>query len=88
MEHIPDRAEMLMFALIKELKRIGILSASEIQHVVSNYVDLRTMMPPKPSIEDVAAEPLSVMLVMMADKDMADLYMRMATERREDRSEG
>ena len=71
----PTRGELLTLALFKELKRIGILSESEMQNVVSNYVSLRILSPPKASIEEVADENFSVMLTMMASSELADTIM-------------
>ena len=77
------RAEALLLGLFKELRRIGILSEHEMQRVVSNYVDMRTMIPPNPSIDEVADEPFSMMLVMMADDSVKERYMKEASRRQE-----
>ncbi len=77
------RAECLMMALLKELRRIGILSEKEMQNVVSSYVDMRTMIPPKPSIDEVADEPFSMMLVMMADDGVKERFIRENERRKE-----
>ena len=75
-EEAPNRNELLMLALLKELRRIGILSENELKNVVGSYIDLRALIPPRKTMEDLAQEPFTTMLTMMAYEEIADGYMK------------